>query len=76
MEIIAAELLEYEHEMAAIQERKDQAELEDKIENGEIEIIAENDMELNPIVSSRSTKSVNPNISPVVSALESAAIKK
>ena len=76
LEVIAAELLEYEHEMAAIQERKDQAELEDKIENGEIEIIAENDMELNPIVSSRSTKSVNPNISPVVSALESAAIKK
>ncbi|SGZ38284.1 related to Peptide transporter PTR2 [Hanseniaspora guilliermondii] len=75
LEIIAADLLEYEQEMAAMEEKRQLLEMNDKIENGEIEVIAEKDMELNPVVSSRTVRSNNA-ISPVVSALESAAIKK
>ncbi|CAI8509957.1 unnamed protein product [Hanseniaspora opuntiae] len=75
LEVIAADLLEYEQEMAALEEKRQLLEINDKIENGEIEIIAEKDMELNPVVSARTIRSNNA-ISPVVSALETTAIKK
>ncbi|XBW38441.1 hypothetical protein QEN19_004029 [Hanseniaspora menglaensis] len=74
LEIIIADLTEYEREMALLEQHNQE---EDLISSeDDTEKVMKRDLELNPITSARSTTKHGGNLSPVVSAMEAAAIKK
>ena len=82
LEIIVADLAEYEKNLAALEQEQEDDDLLEKAKNNDsdaVELIGRKDLELNPIGSTRTTRTHASNagaISPVVSAMETAAFKK